>query len=58
MARHKDEDHIVFTSNRRKRNAVGACTLSSRALSERAFPAAALRNAQGRSSSFPSLISV
>ena len=47
MARHKDEDHIVFTSNLLKRNTVGACTLSSRALSERAFPVAAFGNVPG-----------
>lgn len=40
MARHKakDEDHIVFTSNLFKRDPVGACALSSRALLCIAFP--------------------
>ncbi len=53
MARHKDEDHIVFTSNLLKRNTVGACTLSSRALSGRPFRLPLFETPRGRSSSFP-----
>jgi hypothetical protein len=38
MARHKDENHIVFTSNLPEKNAVGAC-----AFSAGTYPGVALR---------------
>jgi len=53
MARHKDEDHIVFTSNLLERHTVGACPLSSGALSDSTFPAVALRNIPGPHSFIP-----